>query len=124
VTKPNFLIFQFFQLEPHLLGARLFCLSIQEIGGWAWWHTPANLATRKAEIGGLRYEAWLGNNSRPYLTNNLKQKGLEAWLQWYCTCLENTRLSSQYHQKKKPKPKSLLGRQADIHQCHRKSLKV
>jgi hypothetical protein len=47
---------------------------------------------------------WPGQNIRPYVKNNLKQKGLEAWLKWKNVC-QGPEFKCQVLQKKKKRKK-------------------
>jgi hypothetical protein len=44
----------------------------------AWWEMPIIPVMQKEEVGGLWFEAGLGNSIRPYMRNELKAKGTGA----------------------------------------------
>jgi hypothetical protein len=47
-----------------------------------WWHTPVVPAMPEAVVRRIVIQASQTKNTRLYLINNLKQRGLEAWLKW------------------------------------------
>jgi hypothetical protein len=58
-------------------------MAVLENRGLAQWLTPIIPATQEAEIGRITVlgQPWVKSRSS-YLKNNLKQKGMEAWLKW------------------------------------------